>query len=250
MSFDQLLNQLVGNQQANSQTTASVPGQGGGNGLSIPGGLLGGLAAGGLLGAVVGNKKMRKSATKLAGGMVGLGGAALLGVVAHKAYQNWQQGKPSGAAPAHPGGGQEAISSAPAADMSKFDPAAINSKDGQPFELALVKAMVAAAYADGQVDAAEYGKIFEALDRLDMTPNEKAVFLDLLKSPPTIDEIASLADGLEQASEIYLASRMTIDPDHPSERAYLKELAARMEIPGGLVVHLETHVTEQAEEAA
>lgn len=245
MSFDQLLNQFIGSQQQNVQAPTGNQPQSSGGGLGIPGGLIGGLAAGGLLGAVVGNKKMRKTATKMAGGMVGIGGAALLGVVAHKAYQNWQQGK-SAAPETAMGSPNVAISS----EMEKFDPTTIRSADGQPFELALVKAMVGAAYADGHVDSAEYGKIFEALDRLNMDTSEKAVFLDLLKNPPSISEIASLADGLEQASEIYLVSRMAIDPDHPSELAYLEDLSRLMAMPSGLVEQLETQVVQQADQAA
>ena len=40
------------------------------------GGMAGGLAAGGVLGLLLGNKKARKSVGKLAGGVVGYGGAA------------------------------------------------------------------------------------------------------------------------------------------------------------------------------
>lgn len=62
----------------------------------IPGGFLGGAAAGGLFGLLLGSKKVRKAA----GGLVGYGGAAVLGAAALKAFQAWQASQ--GSAPAAP----------------------------------------------------------------------------------------------------------------------------------------------------
>jgi len=59
------------------------------------GGFGGGAMAGGILGLILGSKKMRK----MAGGVVGYGGAAAAGAMAFKAYQNWQQGKAAATAP-------------------------------------------------------------------------------------------------------------------------------------------------------
>ena len=56
-------------------------------------GVAGGLAAGGLLGVLLGNKKARKTVGKVAGGVAGYGGAAALGALAYRAYQNWQSGQ-------------------------------------------------------------------------------------------------------------------------------------------------------------
>jgi uncharacterized membrane protein YebE (DUF533 family) len=43
----------------------------------------------------------------------------------------------------------------------------------------------------------------------------------------------------EQAAEIYLASRLTVDPDQPAEREYLDTLALRLQLPAELRAHLE-----------
>ena len=53
------------------------------NGLGGAQGFAGGAAAGGLLGLLLGNKKMRKAG----GGVLGYGGAAVLGALAHRAYR-------------------------------------------------------------------------------------------------------------------------------------------------------------------
>src|SRR5262245_5143517 len=104
------------------------------------GGFAGGAVAGGLLGALLGNKSMRK----MAGGVAGYGGAALIGALALRAYQGWQQGQaPSTVA-------QQAPAQLPPPDKidPRFLPSAQTASDGQPFELTLVQAMIAAAKAD------------------------------------------------------------------------------------------------------
>ena len=52
------------------------------------------------------------------------------------------------------------------------------------------------------------------------------------------------AGGPEQAAEIYLASRLAIDPDHPAEHAYLDALASRLSLPAELVAHLESQAAQ------
>ena len=89
MSLNQLFDQFLGNSQQ-AQAGDQHAGQQGALSGILPGcvsnQMLGGLAAGSLLGAVVGNKKLRKSATKVAGGAVGLSGAAALGYVAYMCH--------------------------------------------------------------------------------------------------------------------------------------------------------------------
>lgn len=60
---------------------------------------MGGAAAGGVMGLLVGSKKGRKFAGKAAA----VGGAALIGGIAFKAYKNWQQNnqQPSALASSH-----------------------------------------------------------------------------------------------------------------------------------------------------
>ena len=257
MSLNQLFDQFLGSQQSNTNTAQNNNAQGGG-GISdlasnIPGGLMGGLAAGGLLGVLMGNKKARKTVGKVAGGAVGLGGAAILGAVAFNAYKNWQSGKdtPQGSAPtgsvnpARPGQSAPAHIPHTPADAANFDPIKSTAADGSPFQLALVKAMIAAANADGHIDAKEQAAIFDSVNKLELEASNKAVIFDTLQNPPEIGEIAGLAKGLEQTSEIYLVSRMAIDPDRPSEKAYLYDLAVMMSLPQELVAHLEHQISQQ-----
>ena len=139
-----------------------------GGGFGFPGGAIGGLAAGGLLGALLGQKKVRK----MAGGVIGYGGAAALGAVAFRAYQNWQAGQQAGQGPA-----------VSAADVpqegSRFAP--VTAADGKPFALALLRAMIAAANADGHIGADEQKQIFEAANRGGLDAEDKAFLFDALQ---------------------------------------------------------------------
>ena len=235
-----LLEQFLGPDAANNAGNAvqTAKGKLAGSGM---GGVAGGLAAGGLLGLLLGNKKARKKVGKLAGGVVGYGGAAALGALAYRAYQNWQDGKQAPqAAPTAPGATAPAATppDAPPAD-SKFLPANAPARDGKPFELALIMAMITAANADGHIGPDEQRQIFDRVNELPFDAEDKAFVFDALSNPPSLQDIAGLADGPEQAAELYLASRLAIDPDHPAEQAYLEALAGRLSLPRELVAHLD-----------
>jgi uncharacterized membrane protein YebE (DUF533 family) len=192
------------------------------------GGLAVGAGAAGLLGLLLGGKGMKKGLGKVAT----YGGAAALGALAYRAFQNYQ-GQPA-PAPAAP--------DVPMAPPPQYLPSAAPASDGTPFELALIRAMVGAAKADGHIDAAEQAKIFQAVDRAGLDAEAKAFVFDVLNKPADPAAIAAAATTREQAAEIYLASRMAIDPDNPAERAYLDALTHRLALPPPLVAQLDAQV--------
>ena len=233
MALNQLLDQFLGAHKGDEAPQKSS------NPLAnVPGGLAGGLAAGGLLGLLAGSKKVRKTAGKLATGAAGVGGAAALGALAYKAYQSWQQsGEASPAQIDHTG--------APAQlTAQEFDPAQRTDADGKPFEATLIKAMIAAANADGHIDEDEQARIFEAVEKMQLEPADKALIFDTLRDPPDVQVISGLSSGLEQATEIYLVSRMAIDVDDPREFAYLRELAEGLSLPMALVDQLDEQLAQ------
>lgn len=216
-----------------NQPQAEAPAQSGGLGglmNKIPGGAIGALGGAGLLAVLLGQKSVRK----MAGGLMGVGASAALGALAYRAYQNWNTGQPAAAGPV------ATVADAPA-ENSPFLPNA--DATGQPFALALIKAMIAAANADGHIGADEHKQIFDAANRAGFDADAKAFIFDALSNPPTVRQIASMASGMEQSAELYLAARLAIDPDHPSEKAFLESLAQAMELPPQFVAHLEQQVT-------
>lgn len=236
----QLLDQVLGaggiGQQTGSGSQQGSPGIFGSaknrlDQMSGSGGFMSGAATGGLLGLLLGSKKVRK----MTGGALGYGGAAVVGALALKAYQNYQQNK--AATPVSPA----ALAAVPAEALPHARPAA----DGGPFQLVLIRAMVGAAKADGHIDASEQQRLFSEVERLGLDSESKAFVFDLLQQPADLNAIASAVVTPEQGAEVYLASRLAMDPDHPAERAYLDGLAARLKLPNELRQQLEASVVSE-----
>ena len=184
----------------------------------------GGAVTGGLLGLLLGGGRSH------GGGLLGYGGAAALGALALQAYQNYQRRQA--------GGGVARLGDVGADDLPHARPAS----DGSPFELALVRAMVGAAKADGHIDANEQQRLFAEVERLGLDADAKAYIFDLLTQDVDLYDLARAATTPEQGAEIYLAARLAIDPDQPAERAYLDSLAARLRIPAELRATLDNSV--------
>lgn len=199
----------------------NVLGQGG------AGGLVGAAAAGGLISLFLGKK-----GRKLGGGLVSHGGAAVLGALADRAFRNWQAGRQPAAAPP--------LTRADTANVEpRFLPGAAPAAQGEAFELALIRAMIGAARADGHIDAEERRRIFAQVEDAGLDAEAKAFVFDTLDSPVSVSEVAAAATTPEQAAEIYIVSRLAADPDDPAERAYLEALAHRLKLPAELVAHLD-----------
>jgi uncharacterized membrane protein YebE (DUF533 family) len=181
-----------------------------------------GAIAGGLLGVLMSGK-----GRKMLGSGVQIGGAALIGGLAYKAYQDWQAGKSPAAS------GSVAL---PAPEGTRFLP----SDAGLANELSarLLQAMVAAAKADGHVTHDERARIDSQLNALGLEAEASALIAAELDSPLDPGRIAALARNEEEAAEIYAASLLVVDPNGAAEKGYLAMLAARLNLDPGLVAHL------------
>jgi uncharacterized membrane protein YebE (DUF533 family) len=226
-----LLDQVLGSSAMGNVRNAGNSMKGRLDQYSGSGGFMRGAAAGGLLGLLLGGKGMRRAA----GGVLGYGGAAALGALALKAYQNYQQNRQ--AAPASLTADQLAALSPEV--MPHAQPAA----DGGAFQLVLIRAMVGAAKADGHVDATEQQRLFGEVERLGLDAEAKAYVFDLLSQPVDLGAIIGAVRTPEQGAEVYLASRLAIAPDVPAERAYLDALATRLELPSELRAHLDAQAS-------
>jgi uncharacterized membrane protein YebE (DUF533 family) len=240
-----LIEQFLGGGAGASSPQAGQPAnrQGGGSALdAIPGSLKGfggGVAAGGLAGLLLGTKGGRKMAKKA----VKVGGLAVLGGLAYKAYNDWQATKGGNSTVSQSGAADAAQSIeniTPKAEGTAFLPAPASERNA--LGVKLLQAMIAAAKADGHIDAEEQKRIFSRLDELDLSGEEKGFLMDELRKPLDIDAIVSLAENDEQAVEIYAASCVAIDPDDPAEQAYLSMLAARLKLAPELKAGIEQEV--------
>lgn len=214
--LEQVLGPGIGNdlRGASQQVRNRLDGMGGTQAFT------GGALAGGVLGLLLGGG---------GGKMMRYGGAAALGAMALQAYQNYQQQQQQ----ADRAYGTTSLAAATA--LPHHTPAA----DGSPFELALVRAMIGAAKADGHIDASEQRRLFAEVERLGLDAESKAYVFDLLTQEIDVASFANAVATEEQAAELYLAARLAIDLDEPAERAYLDALAAVLKLPPGLRTRLD-----------
>lgn len=209
--------QLGGGGQAPAEGTPRANGLAGVR--SAMGGFGGGAVAGGALGLLLGNKRVRK----MGGKALTYGGIAALGVLAYKAYQGYQAQQPgAGAEP-------RTIDRLPAPEVERQS-------------RCILKALVAAAKADGHVDDRERELIEAELARLDGDPQLQAWLDAELRRPLDPAEVAAVADTPELAAEMYLASRLMVDEESFMERAYLDELVRRLGLDPDLRQRLDAEV--------
>jgi uncharacterized membrane protein YebE (DUF533 family) len=185
-----------------------------------------------------------KSGRKLGKKTLKMGGIAAVGALAYAAYQrysssNQNAGSLSAAAP------EATIPSAPPG--SAFLPADNDVAAQNNLALILVRAMIAAARSDGQLDAQESQAIFQRIESLGLEPDEQALLVAEMGRPVDMDAIVNSATSPETAAEIYLASLLAVDVDTPAERAYLSMLSARLQLPPELVSELHRQVEAQQE---
>ncbi|PZQ13548.1 MAG: DUF533 domain-containing protein [Ancylobacter novellus] len=199
------------------------------------GGVAGGAIAGTLASVLLGGGKKK---LPVGDGAMKLGGLAILGGLAYKAWRNYQEKGQAAPAPSQriepPA---SPVQVAPPPQETAFAPS--TPAEEQKLGLLLVRAMIAAARSDGRIDGDEIGKIREALKAAGADGDEQAFLLDSLGRPDDLDAIAAEARGPELASEVWLAARLTIDPDTPAERQFLATLAEKLGLGAPLVAHLE-----------
>jgi uncharacterized membrane protein YebE (DUF533 family) len=189
-----------------------------------------GLAAGMLMG---------KSGGKLLGKATKYGAIAALGGLA---YHAWQRSRTQTTV----AGSIEAPADyQPAPKNEAFLPPPQDEAARDRLGQALVRAMIAAAKADGRIDAEENLRIFARLEAMDLDPQSKAFVFDELSAPLNLDAVVAGADTPEHAAEIYAASLVAMDADTPAEKAYLQMLAARLGLEPALVDEMHRAATAE-----
>ena len=108
--------------------------------------------------------------------------------------------------------------------------------------------MIAAAKADGTMDAGERERIFAEVEKLQLDAEEKGFVFQALEAQSDPGSIARLATNDAQKAELYLASRLVATPDTSAERAWLDALAHALAMPAGLRQSLDLQA-QQASEA-
>ena len=203
-----VLSNILGSaKQAAGDTRAQVQA---GNPMAV-----GGIGA--LAGALLGG--LRGSPAK---GAVGGAALAVLGQIAMQALQKGT-GFDGGA---RSRGSPNSGTSAPMASVDDELP----MQDEVSAEL-LLRAMINAAKADGQIDGAEMNAILAKLDESGAGQEAKDFVLDEMRRPLDIDALVAGARTPGLAAAVYAASTMAIKVDTQAEQTYLAQLASRLGIP-------------------
>lgn len=103
----------------------------------------------------------------------------------------------------------------------------------------LVRAMIAAANADHEVDDEERARILQSLDEAGLGEEERRFVLSEIESPLSLGTLAAQVSSPELADRVYLASLMAIDVDTRAEEKYLSRLAERLGLDAERVARLE-----------
>ncbi len=162
---------------------------------------------------------------KLTGGALKLGSLAALGSLAYNAYNGWRQSQP-----------------ADSTDASELEVVPIDRVEGdigQARSERLIKAMIAAAAADGHIDTSERGRIEDQLGRMELDADITALIHEQLASPVDPAVLAAGVETLEEAAELYLVTRMVIDLANKAEREYLERLADALHLAPDFIAKLE-----------
>lgn len=192
-----------------------------------------GAIAGGLLSIL-----MTKGGRQMLGTGAKVGGAALIGGLAYKAYTDWKDGKTADPQTNVP------VAQLPSPEGTVFMPSDMGAAND--LSERLLRAMVAAAKADGHVTPDERARIDGALVQLGLGAEATALITSELDAPLDVRRVAALARNEEEAAEIYTASLLVVDEQSLEEKGYLAMLASALNLDEGLVKHLNAQAAQLA----
>jgi uncharacterized membrane protein YebE (DUF533 family) len=191
-----------------------------------------GAVAGGLGGILLGTRTGRSIATSA----LKIGGLALIGGLAYKALQNYQQGKPLIAG----NSGTQALLAAP--EGSGYEAGAVTNDSA----ILYIRAMIAAAAADGRIDEAEQQKVIGGLKQAGIDAAAEEFLAQELNNPATVADLAAGVGSDAEAVQLFTAARIAIDLDTAEEHEFLMSLAESLGLDGNLVAHIDAEARAAA----
>ena len=128
--------------------------------------------------------------------------------------------------------------------LMQSDPADLTGL-GQAETLLLIRAMIAAAHADGVLSDEERTRITELV----RSWIEDAAIRDQLwhemEAPPSVEQLMRTIENPPMAERFYAVSVEVAGFDRPADRAYLAYLAARLDIAADVVLRINRERTGQ-----
>lgn len=225
-----LIQAFVNKSGSNQQNTNTNPISGlanmlGGTSNSSAGGL-GQLLAGSGLGSILGNNLNNKNI-----GLLGVGAAALA------IYQQWQNSN---------------AQNQNMQNMQNFTQGNVNNFAGSQNQMALndnskliIRAMVYASKADGNIDADEVATMQKIISKMLPNADVNALINTFKQEPLDPNVLAQNIRGTSKAHDVYRISCMVIDIDHFMERSYMDALATSL----GIDKQSATQIEQEAKQA-
>jgi hypothetical protein len=106
----------------------------------------------------------------------------------------------------------------------------------------LIQAMIAAANADGAIDAQERARILGKLKSVSLSEEDHQFIMHELLEPKDVRTISTGVTSPEIAHQVYLVSLMAIEVDTDAERLYLKDLARHLGLSSDQVAEIHRQV--------
>jgi uncharacterized membrane protein YebE (DUF533 family) len=168
---------------------------------------------------------------RVGGAALKIGSVAAVGGLAYNAWQKWQTNVEGGKVTrVDPAG-------ADAKQVSELDGDALQSRS-----VNLVRAMIAAARADGHIDANEKQAILKQMGDQQL-PDDVLEFLRTeIESDVDVSTLAALAASPREAAEMYLVARIVIDKTVPVEEQWLNSFAVALELSDEVVADMEAQL--------
>lgn len=216
-----------GNDMLGSLLNVAVSALGSGRQSSSASGSLASAGLGALTDAILGGGS-RASAK---GSSAGSGAMVMLAGLAFQAFKNMNR---------HPAGMQAAMGSN---EIPLGLRAAVNDVEEQELEQTatlVLKGMLNAAKADGQVGDKEIQKIIGRIKEADAEMQQ--LILQELERPLDLDGLVNDIPNEAVAAQVYAASLFAIEVDTPAEREYLQQFVQRTGLDAGVAQQLQNAV--------
>jgi len=184
-----------------------------------------GAVAAGALAILLGTRAGRR----LGGTALKLGSVAAIGGLAHNAGQRWDKNVQ--------GGRVKTIEPVDGSAAAPID--SLEEKPLQERSVVLLRTMIAAAQADGHIDAAEKQIIMEKMGNQNFNVQVLEFLRSEIESPPTVDTLAGLAESETAGAEMYLAARVVIDQTNADEKQWLEALQHALKLQPDFVTEME-----------
>ena len=113
---------------------------------------------------------------------------------------------------------------------------------GNPESVLLIRAMIAAANADGVIDASERSNILKRLQTVELSKEEHGFIIQELLSPADLETIVAGVNSPELARQVYTVSMMAMEVDTDKERQYMDTLASRLGLDQSTVEQIQRNL--------